>query len=57
MTSESTIMQQHFIKVSIKFCSSYGSNVYEEKKPNWISFKVKAMPELQQTMFVRVSIH
>jgi len=46
-------MQKYFFKVSIKSCSSYGSNVSDEEKlvhfglPNWISGKVKAMPELQ----------
>jgi hypothetical protein len=46
-------MQQHFFKVSMKFCFSYGSHVSDEERPvhfglpNWISGKVKAMPELQ----------
>jgi hypothetical protein len=41
-----------FFEVSIKFCSSYGSNISGQEKPvlfglpNWISGKVKAMPEL-----------
>jgi len=52
MTSESSIMQ-HFLKVSIKFCSGYGNNISDEENrecfglPNWISGQVKATPALR----------